>query len=332
MKQFIKKTVFYCLPFFLFPIFLYLLIDPYKVLYNYEEYYNTSKNYQVTQNRDFQSTTLFLNQYKKQKYDSFIFGNSRSLFYRDRSWSQYIEGKIFHFDASSESIFGILGKLNLLTHKHVKIKNALIVLDCSELLDTQNTDGHLFIKHPEVSNEDKIYFHYVMMKPFFSKAIVGYLDVYLTDNKKEYMSELGITDNLIRLNNISNELREAKNDKQIKDNQKLFYKNINNCFYKRDSIQLFSPKVIEKEQKKLLRNMRLILKENKTNFKLIISPLYDQKKLNTDDLNYLKYLFGPENVCDFSGINEITNDYKNYYENSHYLPKVCDTILKKVYN
>jgi hypothetical protein len=332
VKRFLKKTVFYCLPLFILPVILYLIIDPFKVIYSYNEYVNTSKSYQYTQNRDYQSTTLYLKQYKKKIYDSFIFGNSRSLFYRDKTWAKYISGNIFHFDASGESLFGISGKLDLLKRKKVKINNALFVIDNSVLININNSDGHLFIKHPLVSNESSINFHYEMMKPFFSKALLAYLDIYLTGIQKNYMSELGITQNLIELNNTSNEVRNTVYDFQIKSNPSKYYKSRMNLFYKRDTILLFSPKVIGNEQKKLLRNISSILNENKTNFKLIISPLYDQKKLCAEDVNYLKSLFGTKNVCDFSGINSFTNDYKNYYEDSHYLPKVCDSILKKVYN
>ena len=38
-------------------------------------------------------------------------------------------------------------------------------------------------------------------------------------------------------------------------------------------------------------------------------------KLNESDLIYLKDTFGEDNVFDFSGINEFTNDYRNYYRN-----------------
>ena len=54
-------------------------------------------------------------------------------------------------------------------------------------------------------------------------------------------------------------------------------------------------------------------------------------KLNESDLIYLKDTFGEDNVFDFSGINEFTNDYRNYYEISHYRPHVARKILEIVY-
>ena len=43
-------------------------------------------------------------------------------------------------------------------------------------------------------------------------------------------------------------------------------------------------------------------------------------------------IFGENNVHDFSGISKITNNYKNYYENSHYRTNVTKDILKTVYS
>ncbi|MCX6296671.1 MAG: hypothetical protein NTX97_11510, partial [Bacteroidetes bacterium] len=75
-----------------------------------------------------------------------------------------------------------------------------------------------------------------------------------------------------------------------------------------------------------------ILKSHNTQYKIVISPLYNQEKLDPGDLNYLVNLFGGENVFDFSGINFITNDFHNYYETSHYRPFVCDYILNIIYS
>jgi hypothetical protein len=102
-------------------------------------------------------------------------------------------------------------------------------------------------------------------------------------------------------------------------------------FYKRDSIQKFSNQSIYDEQEILLKNIQSIFKKNKTDYKIIINPLYDQLKINPKDLKYIRDLFGAENVFDFSGINSITNDYHNYYETSHYRPFVCDSILNVIY-
>ncbi|KAA6318040.1 hypothetical protein EZS27_031899 [termite gut metagenome] len=47
------------------------------------------------------------------------------------------------------------------------------------------------------------------------------------------------------------------------------------------------------------------------------------------DLEYLENVFGEDNVFDFLGINTFTQDYTNYYDDSHYRPHVAREIMKK---
>ena len=77
--------------------------------------------------------------------------------------------------------------------------------------------------------------------------------------------------------------------------------------------------------------MRDILVKNHTNFKIVISPLYDQRKLNPQDLSRLNEIFGPGHIYDFSGKNSFTGDYHNYYETSHYRLPVTDSIISMIY-
>ena len=81
-----------------------------------------------------------------------------------------------------------------------------------------------------------------------------------------------------------------------------------------------------------LREMAGIFKHNNTNYKLVISPLYNTPKFNNTDFETLVRIFGSENVFDFSGENSITSNYRNYYERSHYRPEVGRQILEIIYS
>jgi hypothetical protein len=102
-------------------------------------------------------------------------------------------------------------------------------------------------------------------------------------------------------------------------------------FYPRESIPSYSPVSIQDQQKIMLSEIENIFQKWNTDYKIIFSPIYDQLKLNKQDLIYLENLFGKQNVFDFSGINEITNDYTNYYEWSHYRPHAAREILLILY-
>jgi hypothetical protein len=104
-------------------------------------------------------------------------------------------------------------------------------------------------------------------------------------------------------------------------------------FYDRDTTtQKFSQECIKENQKIILENIYSITQKHNSQLKIIISPLYDQIKINKSDLKYLKTLFGEQNVFDFSGINRFTKDYKNYYESSHYRPHVAKEIMEIIYS
>ena len=78
-------------------------------------------------------------------------------------------------------------------------------------------------------------------------------------------------------------------------------------------------------------NIKRILDEDHTNYRILINPLYDQMKLDTNDMKVIVRVFGKENVFDFSGVNDITDDRRNFYEISHYRPQVAARMLDTAY-
>ena len=81
----------------------------------------------------------------------------------------------------------------------------------------------------------------------------------------------------------------------------------------------------------MLQEIKSIFDKHNTNYRLVISPLYNQIKFNLTDLNVLNSIFGRNFVCDFSGIKELTKPKTNYYEFSHYRPKVGEQIMQRIY-
>ena len=129
-----------------------------------------------------------------------------------------------------------------------------------------------------------------------------------------------------------NEMRLKTFEDSIKAKPENYYNEKKmKLFFHRDSIQKYSPIVIKKEQLRMLEEINSMLKKHHANVKIVINPLYDQLKINAKDLETLKTIYGTENVFDFSGINAITNDYHNYYEESHYRPQVSAEIMKVIY-
>ncbi len=60
---------------------VYFVKDPFKVLYHYDSYFPQDGISYVVLNKDYVSTETFVNNYPTHHYDSYIFGNSRSMYY-----------------------------------------------------------------------------------------------------------------------------------------------------------------------------------------------------------------------------------------------------------
>ena len=156
--KFFIKIGFLSIP-LVFILILYFTNDPFRVLYSYSSYYDSGEPCYITLNRDYMSTETFIQKYPKYKYNSFIFGNSRSLFYRIEDWKKHISSdKCFHFNASSESIYGIYKKIVFLKERDIPITNALVVIDNSVFSETTDSKGHLFMKHPKLTGKNKYLF------------------------------------------------------------------------------------------------------------------------------------------------------------------------------
>ena len=331
--KFIIKLLLFCFPVVLFLSF-YMATDPFKVLYHYGSYYVPGETPRVGLNRDYVSTETFIDNYATYKYDSFIFGNSRSIFYQVKDWQEHISSKrCFHFDAAAESLYGISTKLNYLNQKKIPIKNVLIILDSDLLAVTDNSQGHLFLKHPELSGQNCLLFQLEFIKAFFNKGFLNeYINLRFSHKIEKNIMNGGYLDDWpIDYNPISNEICLNFYEEMINKNPNDYYLDGKPRFFKRSSIHSSYAPIIKDNQKRVLYEISEILNRNKTDYRIVISPLYNQIKFNVEDLKYLSELFGRKNVYDFSGINNITNNIMNYYDWSHYRPHVAKYILDVIY-
>ena len=90
--------------------------------------------------------------------------------------------------------------------------------------------------------------------------------------------------------------------------------------------------VLNNERMEMLKEIKSIFDAQMTDYKIVISPLYNQIKINPKDLWFLYDVFGQDRVFDFSGVNKWTEDYHNYYETSHYRSCVANEIMKIIYS
>ena len=333
MKKLSLKLLITFLPFF-FISCLYLTIDPFKVIYKYESYYEQNKPSYIVLNRDFVTFETFINNYPQYKYDSFVFGGSSSVFYKVKKWKKYIKNSsCFHFDDYGGTLYGIYIKIKYLYLNNVKITNALIVFHSAYSLEkVVNSSGRLYLKHPELSGQSKLTFQFENFKDFLS------LDFFILFWQHTIMGKVTpkLSDtNLVTYDLPTNEYSWDFFESAITSDPDQYYtKEKMQTFLniKRGAVQKYSPSVLKSEHIKMLEEIKKILAVNNTNYKIVISPDYSQLKLSKEDMNKINQIFGKENVYDFSGINNITDNYLNFYDNqSHPRPHVTDFIMQQIY-
>jgi len=312
---------------------VYIVLDPFRVVRKYDSYYEPPTP--VTLNRDFVSTETFLRHQTDYRWDSFIMGSSRSGCYQASDWAPHINSsRIFHFDASGETLYGIHKKLQFLDQRSdVSLRHILIILDADVLRTTTNSAGILFVKHPLLSGQSRIAFQLEYLKAALAvRFMFAYLDYMASHEVKPYMvanSLLGHAPMEYDLRH--NEIRAGEYERLIASDPVAYYEPRKAIFYERSPVQEYYDALILGSQKILLEEIASILKRHKTDFRIVISPLYDQRRLSLADLGFLKRLFGADSVCDYSGINEITLNVRNYYEDSHYRPHVARRIMAEIY-
>lgn len=313
-------------------LLLYIVIDPFKVLWHYDVYY-TQDNC-IGLNRGFVSAEHYNNHYNEYNYNSFIFGNSRSIAYYEEEWKKYIpkESVCYHFDASGGSVGELFYQIKFIS-EHGSIKNALLILDL-DLLGSTEMQGILFSCPPLLkANKGLLKFHHQYFTSFYDyEFFYSFLDYNIHKKYKPYMGYyINSPERAMEYNPINNELNWNNQEEIIREG--LYYTTERIHGFKNAQFpNKVSESVIDEERKELLKDIKSIFGIHKTRYRIIISPIYDQVKINPVDLQFLYDMFGKDYVFDFSGPNKWNSNYHNYYETSHYRPCVANEIMKIIYD
>lgn len=336
-KRFLLKLIIFFLPVEL-AIGIYLVKDPFKVLRYYDNYYTTPRGERtIFINRDHVSCEMLLHNYAANKYDSYIFGSSRSENFRVAKWSGYVNStKCFHFSAFSETLYGMERKMQLIKERNMEMKNALIIIDHLKLGVVDNIDDHLLRKHYALTKESVFSYQLKNFGDYLNKEVLVkcFLYTFLGPSAPMTPGKKLLIDVLIRSEPYSNELSYPYLDSLHKHDPAAYYtkERVDRfSLVPRTKEQTYREAIIGKEQERLLRNMRQILAEKNTNYKILISPLYDQVKLAPVDQAKLLEIFGAEHVYDLSGQNHITESMYNYYDEAHYSQDIASGIMDSIY-
>jgi len=314
-------------------ITLYLIQDPFKVIRSYDTYYRDGKPTYVSVDHDYVSTQVLVNTYPLYRYNSYILGSSRSRFYPNSEWEKHIgtQNNSYHFDGSGETLYGVYRKLVYLD-RHSSLRHVLLIVDHELLEMAKRKTTHLNYLAPQLDGH-AFDFQLTFLKTFCSPDMLSAYTLFkLTGVVPEWAKKKYILDDRPMNYRLKGNEMEFREFEQAISRDTYYTPRRMQAFPPRDTTrQSYTAPLISSRHLELLNGIHAILKKHHTDYKVVVSPLYDQLKLHPADLATLRSIFGSGHVADFSGINAYTNNYRNYYESSHYRPTVAIDIMNRIY-
>ncbi|HJA14566.1 MAG TPA: histidine kinase [Candidatus Butyricimonas faecavium] len=325
-KGFILKCVLFLIPFFILAGF-YFYDDPFKVVREYKKYDNDP----IFLNEDYIGWKTYKNYRDSLHFDSFILGNSCTMAFLTSDWEKYLNGKkAIRLYGTAQRLAAVHRKIIALDKEQNEIANVLLIVDPTLLREHQLSNGYMHLLPPEISGMNKFKFQSQFVQEFFNpKFIIPYIDYRICRHYRPYMKGIVNPDKNIR-NTVTNDLWNPR-EEEIATLGDYYWEKYKKRFRPRSGQNQTYPPVLMKPQVKLLSEIAKVFQAHHTNCKIIVSPEYKQIRMNPADVEQLKNIFGAKNVYDFSGINQYTNDIRNYYDGSHYRPCLGQKLLDRVY-
>jgi len=318
----------------------YFLFDPFKVIKglaskNLKDY--KMEDLMVSLNTNFTSTEFYFKNHKVVDYNAFTFGSSRGLAFKAKEWEIWLpeQSRPFIYATPKDNLYGISKKIKFLDEKNETIDHAFVLI-CPDITfkNLKNSTDYLTTQHPAVSHESKFRFQRAFFAAYFQKGFfVRFLDYKIFKKSRAYMEGfLNFYIKDLNFDTISNDLLVYYPEIMIANDSLNYYELRKSEFPPRDTLtkHWLEPQIGD-TQLGMLREIKSIFDKHHTDYKIVISPLYNQKYFNKEDEQILSDLFGAEHVYNYSGRNSITEHPYNYYENSHYRIHVGKQIFEDVY-
>lgn len=333
IRRFILKSLAAALPVWIV-LAIYLVSDPFNVLRP-----KTSRavpHQAAGRNMGVVSITTYLEHNDSARYDSFIFGSSMSQNYRADQWRQYLPAgaSVLHFDATMETVDGIVDKIRYLNDHGTNVDNALIIIE-EEMLRRQPLDNDiLHVRPPEITSEvSRWHFHTLYFNAYKNPLVMGWCLAPKYFAKQMEDEGLITTDPAVRYE-AANEYRYNSFDSLIDRDPDAFFTTARINAIKASSdwkpemqSELMTPHLIAK-----LKELKALLEQNHTNYMVIIQPRYHRRWISHADMALLVDILGKERVHDYSRDSVLCNDPRAYYDRqAHLTSRHCNALLDRAY-
>jgi hypothetical protein len=257
-----------------------------------------------------------------EKYNAYLFGSSRIGVVNPKIIEQYVpNSKFYNFTLSSANLHDDLMHLRYFIKEKYRLNTLYLQIDLDDMNHYgQDESDYLCKLHPHITNEsDKMYYVRYLLG-FFPLNIRTKIETNIFKKlKKEYWMESGIW-------------TLSESEKQLNENPKKYVKGEKSFHFKpRRTIQYTTGK----KSMDALQEIINLCKKNQIKL-YIFTAAHNHRKMDTFILkDYNKFLRNISKITsfyDFTGYNSVTKNDENYYEMSHYRPKVGILMAAKIFD
>ena len=334
MKRFVLLCLLALLP-VMAVVALYLVRDPFHVVKPYRgKIYNPGDTVSLTVNWGHVTVESFKYFNPSEHFDSFIFGSSLSGYYRIKDWQTHLpaDARPFHFNASRETLHGILNKLKYLRSQGASIKNVLIIMEDEMLMRRPLDSDVLFVQHPSTTRDVSWWsFHQLYFNAYRHPELIAYLLCPGKMTQKvldEGYATTDITDRDERINEGCYNLA----DSLIANDPDAFFTPQHLAQYTLPLKELPCPPKIDAPVKALLNAIASILNQQGADYHIIIPPHYGYEAIASSDLYMMEHIFGANRVHDYSHDAKMGSDVHYYYDDGHLVAQACAVLMDSAYN
>ncbi len=308
---------------------IYIWTDPFRCVHKFD-----IKDVDDT-NREYLSTELFLRNNSTYHYNSFIFASSRGGGMNTYQWKQYLpEGaQPFLFQAWGETLTGMELKLEYLS-EHNKIDNALLVIDipgafCKDQLPNKvlAMKHYIFTGHSKFTYNVQQYANFIQKPSVWKRSVLNKLNHLQIACCSDTITNDWDSTNFMHYTNLPPQDSLSHCSDMTR---KTFLATVEHS----KKVVLVSEPLINEQFESQLCHIKELLDAQRTDYHIILSPgyCYTDKAAHPDDIIKLNKIFGEERVHDYTGRNEMTEDYNNFSDPGHFGLRVGYMIIEDIYS
>ena len=274
------------------------------------------------------SVCTFLNNEPAHHFDSFLIGNSMSLYIKMDEWMKYLpsDARPTHICSAGATIPDVLEEVKFITKNAPDFKRCLIVITSDYLDDPLCTDGQHNVIIPQFKDDISTVwkFHHMYFSAFRQQ-----------ENLKKIFGPAMPEEMCLRIlpnDTVTHQTDTKPLEDYISQDEQSYFNRIFSTHHQSSLAREFCMrKPISQKHLQILRQIAQILNDANIDYYFITPPAYTTLGMPAYTRQALYDIFG-ERFQDFSDRHDISDDWNNYYDTNHLNSYIWKQILKECYD